>query len=151
MNGEFVPFEIQGEHSNSWNSVTFRGCKILNMKLQNYKAGQRMSIEICAPRLLKKFYLFTWNDSPVFNAIQKANLKKGDIISCCTVMNYYKSTNDDGMEVYQEAFQIVPNWDFVGDRESENYFRLMYIERAANERKSVSKYLTTSELLKKML
>ena len=37
-----------------WNTMTFYGCKVLNITTVEYKAGRRMTIEIEAPKLRKK-------------------------------------------------------------------------------------------------
>jgi hypothetical protein len=45
-----------------------------------YKAGRRMTIEIEAPKLRKKYYLYAWSDAGACEAIEKSGLKVGDNI-----------------------------------------------------------------------
>ena len=150
MKEKYVEFELPSERREhiSWNTMFFRGCKIMDISIQGFDAGKRLSITIAAPKLHKRFYLYAWSDSPVFEAIANSGLQKGDIISCYTELSYYK-----GKEGYTEAYQIVPNYAFASDdKESSAFFKLMHIRRESKaEADNKAAFLTADDLLKKML
>ena len=151
----FIPFNAPfKKNPMTWNKVTFYNMKVISLLEKEYKAGKRLSIEISAPNFLKKYYLFCWNDSPAYEAIKKFGLRKDDIISCHTVLNYYKvqsSRTQEENENYQEAYQIVPNWDFNSAAETEENFHFMYVKREEQKNMNKSSYLSTNDLLKKIL
>lgn len=133
---------------NSWNCMQFKGCEVLNIGTTQYSCGERMSIEICAPKFKKRYYLFVWEEDPGFAAIKKSGLKKGDRISVYTELGYYRSDKND----FQASFQIVPNMHFHGT-ESPDFFKFMYVERedVQKEEKKESPFLSKEDLLKKMM
>lgn len=156
MREKYVKYNVSEgiDKSMYWNCVQFTECKVLDISSVEYKSGKRLSMEICAPKLHKKFYLFVWDDTLIYDAVMQSGLRQGDFISCYTQMNYYKTLNKEGVEVYQEAFQIVENVNFKDtDKETPNFFKLMRIVR--EDPKEVTenngKYLSKEELLKKML
>ena len=89
MKIKYVEYELPKEKKGQdlWNMMTFYNCKVLNIKTVEYKAGKRMSIEIEAPKLRKKYYLFAWSDDGIEEAIEKSKLKVGDYISCHTELS----------------------------------------------------------------
>ena len=155
MKEKYIPFEIPSESKEYWNQVQFLGCKVMDIQIQEFKSGTRMSITIASPKFHKKYYLFTWNDTPMYDAILNSGLQKDDIISCYTELSYYKSRDKKGNEVYSEAYQILPNYNFnANDKESPTFFKLMHIKRQIKEPAKTEKkpqFLSADELLKKML
>ena len=136
---EFIP----------WNRMTFYDCKVVNIKTQQYKAGKRMTIEIEAPKLKKKYYLFAWTDDGIEDAIENSSLRVGDYISCCTELSYYQ--NKDGRHC--EAYKIVAN-EAYDDKipENERFFKFMVIKRDCEAKsKSTGSCLSKNEILMKML
>ncbi len=137
--GEFVP----------WNRMTFYDCEVKNIKADKYSSGKRMCIEIEAPRIKRKYFLYAWSDDGIEEAIEKSGLKKGDLISCYTELTYYKK--DDGR--HYEAFKIVAN-DAYDSKvpENERYFKFMVIKRDVKEKKQTSgSCLSKEDILMKML
>lgn len=156
MSESFVEFTMpeKRDEKEPWNCMKFIGCKVMKISTSSYSSGERLSLEICAPKLKKKFFLFAWSDSPVYSAIMNSNLQTGDEISVYTEMAYYKKNDKDGNTIYQEAYQIVPNWDFQGETENPGFFKLMYIKReeaAQHPEKNSSPYMSKEELLQKMI
>lgn len=150
---EYKKIRKKENEKEPWNCMQFIGCEVMNLSTTRYNCGERMSLEICAPRLKRRFFLFAWKDNPVFDAIMRSGLKKGDRISVYTEMGYYKSSDKDRSGSYQEAYQIVPNMNFQGDKETPHYFKLMYIEREdePKEKQENSPYISKDELLRKMM
>lgn len=131
-----------------WNIMTFYDCQVTNITLQEYDAGKRMSIEITAPRLRKKYFLFAWEDNGICDAIMKSHLKVGDYISCHTELSYY--VNKEGRHC--EAYRIIANDAFDKNaKENPRNFKLMRIRREKNEKSKSSPFLSKNELIKKMI
>lgn len=147
---KYVKYEFPSEKKEflPWNRMTFFDCKVINIQIQEYNAGKRMSIEIEAPKLRKKYYLFAWSDNGVCDAILNSNLQVGDYISCHAELSYYQ--NKDGRHC--EAYRILAD-DAYDPRIPENprYFKLMRIRREDTKKQNESKYLSKNDLLKKML
>ena len=133
-----------------WNTMTFYECKVLNISTTEYEAGRRMTIEIEAPKLRKKYYLFAWSDTGTCDAIEKSGLKVGDYISCHTELSYYK--NKDGRHC--EAYKIISNAAY-DERipENERFFKFMVIKREikTNVQFQKSTFMSKNDILKKML
>ena len=133
-----------------WNRMTFYDCRVVNIQTSGYKAGKRMSIEIEAPKLRKKYYLYAWSDEGIYAAIEKSGLKEGDLISCHTELSYYQ--NKDGRHC--EAFKVVAN-DAYDSKipENELYFKFMIIKRESNTSSQAKKssYLSKNDILQKMI
>lgn len=133
-----------------WNTMTFYECKVLNINTVEYKAGKRMSIEIEAPKLRKKYYLYAWSDAGACEAIEKSGLKVGDYISCHTELSYYH--NKDGRHC--EAYKIIGNSAYDSKiPENERYFKFMVIKREAgtNVQPKKSSYMSKNDILHLML
>ncbi len=151
MKIKYVPYELPSgmKELTPWNQMTFYECKVLSLNVQEYKAGKRMSIEIEAPKLRKKYYLFAWSDAGILQAIEKSGLKAGDYISCHTELSYYQ--NSEGRHC--EAYKIVADNAYQDNiPESERYFKFMVIKReVASQPENKSPYMSKNDLLRKML
>ncbi len=150
---KYVSYEYQKSEKayEPWNMMNFYECKVLNIEIREYeKAGKRMSIEIEAPKLRKKYFLFAWSEQGVCDAIEKSGLRAGDYISCHAELSYYQ--NKDGRHC--EAYKIIP--DFAYDeriKENPRYFKLMRIKRVVKTVKesTQSNHLSKDDLLKMMI
>ncbi len=150
MKIKYVTYDHElNKESLPWNQMSFYDCKVLNIQTIEYKAGKRMSIEIEAPKLRKKYYLYAWSDDGVLDAIEKSSLKIGDLISCHTELSYYQ--NKDGRHC--EAYKIVADASYDGKvPENERYFKFMIIKREdAPKNKKKDSYLSKNDILMKML
>ncbi len=150
MKIKYVNFEIKDENVHtSWNQMNFFDCRVLSIRTDSYNAGKRMSIEIEAPKLLKKYFLYAWSDNGVCDAIEKSSLKVGDFISCHTELTYYQK---DGRHL--AAYKIVPDYAYDSRvPENERYFKLMVIKRESEKPKPAKKEgcLSKNDILMKML
>ena len=146
---KYVPYQITESNRNTgWNMMTFYDMKVINVTINQYeKAGKRMSIELEAPKLRKKYYLYAWEENGLFDAIQKSGLRIGDNISCHAELSYYK--DKDGR--YCEAYRIVADADFYGSKETPRNFKLMRIRRDVVKQVSEGNHLSKEDLLKMML
>lgn len=151
---KYVEYKFPGDKKNKyqpWNMMNFYDCKVINISVVEYeKAGKRMSIEIEAPKLKKKYYLFAWSDMGVCEAIENSHLKVGDYISVHAELSYYQ--NKEGRHC--EAYKIIPDCFFEEQiKENPRYFKLMRIRREVRKPENqVSKgYLSKNDLLKMML
>jgi hypothetical protein len=145
---KYVPYDIKEGDNNYWNMMTFYEMKVINIGINQYeKAGKRLSLELEAPKLRKKFYLYSWESDCVFPAIQNAIIKVGDIISVHTEQSYYQ----DKSGKYCDAYRIVADSDFCGEKETPRNFKLMRIKREILEQKEKSSHLSKEEMLKMML
>lgn len=152
MKIKYVDYELPSGSKEfaPWNTMTFFGCKVLNINTVEYKAGRRMTIEIEAPKLKKKYYLYAWSDAGACEAIEKSGLKVGDYISCHTELSYYQ--NKDGRHC--EAYKIIGNAAYDSRiPENEHFFKFMVIKRETKANAPVRKasYMSTNDILKKML
>ncbi len=147
---KYVKYEYKKESLEPlyWNRMTFYECKVLSIQVQDYEAGKRMSIEIEAPKLKKKYYLFAWSDNGICQAILDSKLKEGDYISCHAELSYYK--NKEGRSC--SSFRIVADDSFIENQtETPRYFKLMRIKRVIEEKEKATGYISKNELIKKML
>ena len=66
MKIKYVDYELPSgsKEFTPWNTMTFYGCKVLNINTVEYKAERRMTIEIEAPKL-RKNTIFTPGLMPV--------------------------------------------------------------------------------------
>ena len=148
MQEKYVHF--QGNFPKSWCQTAFYGCKVLKIETNEFKSsGKRMSIEIEAPHLKKKYYLYCFNDNGLVDIVAQSGLRTGDFLSCFAEITYYK--NKDGK--YCEAYKIRPNVSYSdGTSESEYHFQFMRIVRENTpEKKAAPGRYTKEEILNKML
>lgn len=128
-----------------WNKMTFYGCKVLSIIKSNFEAGTRLSIEIEAPKLKKKYYLYAWDDNKVATSIINSNLEEGDVISCHAELSYYK--NRDGR--YCENYRIIADDSFNNNmQQTERNFQLMRIEKAPKKPQKSNEFISNQDLLK---
>lgn len=152
---KYVKYEIPSSEKKiwPWNMMTFYDCKVLSIDTVKYeKAGKRMSIEIEAPKLRKKYYLYAWSDEGICEAIEKSGLKVGDYISCHAELSYYQ--NKEGRHC--EAYKIMADSAFLTDeklKETPRFFKLMRIRRDTKKEpeRTPSGHLTKNQMLKMML
>ena len=152
MKIKYVDYELPSgsKEVTHWNTMTFYGCKVLNINTVEYKAGRRMTIEIEAPKLRKKYYLYAWSDAGACEAIEKSGLKVGDYISCHTELSYYQ--NKDGRHC--EAYKIIGNAAYDSRiPEHEHFFKFMVIKRDAvyDNRPKKSNCMSMNDILMKMM
>lgn len=148
---KYLRYEFPSEKKefSPWNQMTFFDCKVNSIEVKEYQAGKKVCIEIEAPKLRKKYYLFAWSDMGIADTILQSGLRAGDYISCYTELSYYQ--NKDGRHC--EAYRIVPNYAYIeGIPEQKIYFKLMRIRREeVKKQDTTSKYLSKNDILKKML
>lgn len=147
---EIIPYTYKGERK-PWNLMQFNSVTVLSTRVDQFeKAGKRMTVEVEAPKLRKKFFLYAWEDNGVLEAVESASLKEGDIISVNTELSYYKNK-----EKHCEAFQIVGNPGFSeGATANEWYFPLLCVVKRKADAPAPTDdngYLSKNDLLKMML
>ena len=150
MQQKYVHFA--SKRPSGWNLMAFYGCKVLSLEATEFKAGKRISLEIEAPKLKKKYYLYGFNDEGLVDAIMSSGLKVGDVISCYAELSYYKNNNGR----YCEAYKIAPNCAYNKDiPENETYFQFLRIVRedtCANAANNTNNgHLTKEQLISKLL
>lgn len=148
MNNEiFVDMKINKNiQHKGWNLMSFYDCKVLDVTVKEYQTGKRLTLELEAPHLKKKFFLFSWNDEGIVDIILNSGLEEGDIISCYGELGYYP--NSEGK--YYEAYKIMPNHHFFEynlQRQSEGVFKLMRIVKSEKKKKPIE----LNDLLKQII
>lgn len=130
-----------------WNTMAFFECQVIRITDDRYEIGSRFGIEIEAPRFKRKYYLYAWSDSPVYEALKSSSISVGDYVSCSTELSYFKK--GDRM---CEAYKIIPNYAY-DDRipENEHYFSLMRIRRGNITENRSNPFLTKNEIIRHLI
>lgn len=130
-----------------WNTMAFYECQVIRITDDRYEIGSRFGIEIEAPRFKRKYYLYAWSDSPVYDILKNSPISVGDYISCHTELSYFKK--GDRM---CEAYKIIPNYTY-DDRipENEHYFSLMRIRKGSLAENRPNQFLTKNEIIRHLI